>query len=95
YTAITGFETALQKLKENPTDSSLRASVIEATRTMASTFQIASQELDAAGSGLKFSVDDGVSQINTLAGELARTNLRLSRAADASSDQTALLDQRD
>ena len=30
-----------------------------------------------------------------LAGELARVNLRLARAADASSDQTALLDQRD
>jgi flagellar hook-associated protein 1 FlgK len=36
-----------------------------------------------------------VSQVNRIAGELARTNLRLARAADASSDKTALLDQRD
>ncbi|WP_408589072.1 flagellar hook-associated protein FlgK [Novosphingobium sp.] len=95
YTAITTFQAALQKLKENPTDSSLRASVIESARTMVDTFQIAGQELDAVGNGLQSSVKDGISQVNTLAGELARTNLRLTRAADASSDQTALLDQRD
>lgn len=95
YTAITSFESALQKLAESPTDTSLRASAIEAAKTMTQTFQIASKELDAVGSGLRFNATDGVTQVNELAGELARTNLRLSRAADASSDQTALLDQRD
>ena len=95
YTAITGFESALQKLKEDPVDTSLRASVIEAARTMTATFQIASKEMDAVGTGLQFEASDGVSQVNRIAGELARTNLRLARAADASSDQTALLDQRD
>jgi flagellar hook-associated protein 1 len=95
YTAITGVDTALQKLKEDPVDTSLRASVIEATRTMSATFQIASKEMDAVGTGLRFQATDGVSQVNRIAGELARTNLRLARAADASSDQTALFDQRD
>lgn len=95
YTAITGFESALQKLKEDPVDTALRSSVIEAARTMTATFQIASQEMDAVGKGLQFEASDGVTQVNRIAGELARTNLRLARAADASSDQTALLDQRD
>ncbi len=95
YSAITGFESALQKLKEDPVDTSLRASVIEAGRTMGATFQIASKEMDAVGTGLQFEASDGVSQVNRIAGELARTNLRLARAADASSDQTTLLDQRD
>lgn len=95
YPAITGFESALQKLKEDPVDTSLRSSVIEATRTMGATFQIASKEMDAVGKGLQFEASDGVTQVNRIAGELARTNLRLARAADASSDQTALLDQRD
>ncbi len=36
-----------------------------------------------------------MSQVNTLAQELARVNLRLARAADSTSDQTSLLDQRD
>lgn len=95
YTAITNFESSLQKLKEDTTDTSLRASVIEAARTMTDTFQIASTQLDAVGSGLRFNASDGVTQVNRIAAELGRTNLRLSRAADASSDQTALLDQRD
>lgn len=95
YTAITGLESALQKLKEDPVDTSLRSSVIEAARTMGATFQIATREMDAVGNGLRFEAADGVSQVNRITGELARTNLRLARAADASSDQTALLDQRD
>jgi flagellar hook-associated protein 1 FlgK len=95
YPAITAFESAVQKLKEDPVDTSLRASVLESARTMGSTFQIASQEMDAVGTGLRFQASDGVTEVNRLAGELGRTNLRLARAADASSDQTALLDQRD
>ena len=95
YPAITAFESSLQKLQEDPIDTSLRASVIEATRTMTATFQIASRQLDAVGTSLRFQASDGVAQVNRIAGELARTNLRLARAADASSDQTALLDQRD
>ena len=95
YPAITGFEAAVQKLNENPVDTSLRSSVIEAARSMGSTFQIAAKEMDAVGTGLRFQASDGVTQVNRIAGELARTNLRLARAADASSDQTALLDQRD
>jgi len=88
YTAITQFESTLQKLKEAPTDASLRASVIESARTMTDTFQIAAKEMDAVGTGLRFNAADGVTQVNRISTELARTNLRLSRAADASSDQT-------
>lgn len=95
YDAIVGFESSLQQLTQDPVDTSLRASVIEKARTMVGTFQIASQELDAAGDGLQFLVNDGVTQVNRIAGELARTNTRLSRASDASSDKTSLLDQRD
>ena len=95
YPAIVEFEASLQKLAANPVDQSLRASVIEDARTMTRTFVIAATGLDAAGSALRIEAGDGVAQVNLLAGELARVNLRLSRAADASSDQTALLDQRD
>lgn len=95
FTAIVGFENALQQLTQDPVDTSLRASVMEKARTMVGTFQIAAQELDAAGEGLQFLASDGITQVNRIAGELARTNTRLSRASDASSDKTALLDQRD
>lgn len=95
YDAIVGFESSLQQLTQDPVDTSLRASVIEKARTMVGTFQIAAQEMNAAGEGLQFLASDGVTQVNRIASELARTNTRLSRASDASSDKTALLDQRD
>jgi flagellar hook-associated protein 1 FlgK len=95
YDAVVGFEGSLQQLTSDPTDSSLRASVVQSAGTMARTMQIASQSVDQAGQGLQFEANDGVNQVNTLAGELARVNLRLARASDASSDQTSLLDQRD
>lgn len=95
YPAIIQFESTLQKLKETPTDASLRASVIESARTMTQTFQIAAKEMDAVGAGLRFNAADGITQVNRISTELGRTNLRLARAADASSDQTTLLDQRD
>ena len=95
YDAVVAFEASLQQLASDPTDTSLRASVVESARTMTRTMNIASQGLDQVGQGLQFEATDGVNQVNILSGELARVNLRLSRAADASSDQTTLLDQRD
>ncbi len=62
---------------------------------MTRTFNLAATGLDAVGESLRFEATDGVAQVNLLAGELARVNLRLARASNASSDQTALLDQRD
>jgi len=95
YDSIVNFEGSLQQLVSDPTDGSLRASVTESGRTMAQTFNTASSSLDAVGNGLRFEASDGVNQVNQIASELARVNLRLSRASDSSSDQTTLLDQRD
>ena len=95
YPSIVKFEAALQQLAADPVDPSLRAAVIEGARTMTRTINIAASSLDAAGSGMRFEAADGVSQVNQLANEIARVNLRLARAADSTSDQTALLDQRD
>lgn len=95
YAGIVQFEASLQRLASDPVDASLRAAVVEDARTMTSQFNIASSALDAAGTSLRFEATDGVEQVNLLSSELARVNLRLARAADSSSDQTALLDQRD
>lgn len=95
FDSIVEFEGALQQLAVDPTDTALRASVIESTRTLARTFNIAASSLDTAGEGIRFEAADDVDQVNLLAQELSRVNLRLARAADASSDQTSLLDQRD
>ncbi|MDF2639216.1 MAG: flagellar hook-associated protein 1 FlgK, partial [Novosphingobium lindaniclasticum] len=95
YDAIVDFEAALKQLLSDPTDGSLRASALEQARTLAQTFNTAASSLDAVGEGLRFEAQDAVGAVNTTAAELARVNLRLGRASDASSDQTSLLDQRD
>ncbi|WP_404482519.1 flagellar hook-associated protein FlgK [Novosphingobium sp. BL-52-GroH] len=95
YDSVVAFEGSLKQLLSDPTDGSLRAQVVEDGRTLAQTLNTASQSLDAAAKGLQFEASDGVTQVNRIAGELARVNLRLMRAGDAAADQSGLLDQRD
>ena len=95
YPALVAFEASLQRLAQDPVNPSLRAAALEDARTAASSFNLAASALDATGEGLRFDAQDGVAQVNLLAGELGKINLRLARASDGSSDQTALLDQRD
>ena len=95
YSGIVEFEASLQQLASDPTDSSLRASAVAGADTLARKFNIAASSLDAVGEGLRFDASAAVDQANTIGGELARVNLRLSRAGDGSSDQASLLDQRD
>jgi len=95
YEASVAFEGSLKQLTSDPTDGSLRASVVESGRTLASTLNVTAKSLDAVGEGLRFDAQDGVSQVNLLTSELAKVNNRLVRAANSSSDQSSLLDQRD
>lgn len=95
YTSMVEFEAALQHLAGDPVDPSRRAQVLAEATTMANKFNIASTSLDAAADGLQFDAKSAGEDITLVAGELARTNLRLSRAGVGSSDRAALLDQRD
>jgi flagellar hook-associated protein 1 FlgK len=104
FTAIGTFTNSLKSLAENPANSSLRASVIQAGSTMASAFQIAAQSLSATKTGLQGQVSDGVTQVNTLTTQLATINTQLSATAGAAgatnseittSDRASLMDQRD
>jgi flagellar hook-associated protein 1 FlgK len=95
YEASVAFEGSLKQLTSDPTDGSLRAAVLEGGRTLASTLNVTAKSLDAAGENLRFEAQDGVNQVNLLTSELAKVNNRLVRAANSSSDQSSLLDQRD
>ncbi|MCJ2186842.1 flagellar hook-associated protein FlgK [Novosphingobium beihaiensis] len=95
YDSIVNFEASLQQLVSDPTDGALRAAVVEQGRSMAETFNVTASSLAAVGDGLRFESQSGTDTVNNITSELARVNLRLSRSSDASSDQTALLDQRD
>ncbi len=95
YDAIVELEAALQQLASDPTDPSLRASVVAGADAMAQKFNIADSSLTAATEGLHFNAEAAIDQANVLGAELARVNLRLARAGNGSSDQASLLDQRD
>ena len=88
FSTVATFESSLLQLVSDPVDPSLRTAVVEDARTMSRAFNLASTSLDAVGEIVRFEAADGVSQVNILANELARVNLRLARASDASSDQT-------
>lgn len=92
---LTSFEASLQRLAADPVDPALRAAALEDARTLTRTFALAAQGLDEAANGLRFEAQDGTAQVNLLAGELARTNLQLTRASPGTSNQATLLDQRD
>lgn len=95
YEGIVKFESALEALTADPTNPSLRAAVLESAQTMARSFNVASASLDAVGDSLHFDAAAGIDQVNLYSQELARINLRLSRAQNGSTDQSSLLDQRD
>ena len=95
YSSIVEFEASLQQLAGDPTDPSRRAQVLAEATTLANKFNITAASLDAVGAGLQFEAQAATADINLVAGELSRINLRLSRAGAGSSDRAALLDQRD
>ncbi|MFN3516680.1 MAG: flagellar hook-associated protein FlgK [Novosphingobium sp.] len=95
YPAMTGFEQALQHLAADPVDPSLRTAALEQARTLARSFTLADQGLTAVADGLTFAATDGVTQVNRLGAELARTNLQLARSTPGTADHVLLLDQRD
>lgn len=94
YTSITNFQSSLSQLTASPADSSLRANVVEAARTLAQSFNTASSALTAAKSNFTLTATDGVSQVNTLATNLAKLNQSIATTTDPSA-QAGLLDQRD
>lgn len=95
FAAITEFEASLQQLAVDPTDPSLRAAVIAGAQTMAQKVNLADSSTASAAEGMRFEAQAATDLANVIGGELARVNLRLSRAGAGSSDRASLLDRRD
>ena len=95
FNSIVEFEAVLQQLSSDPVDPSRRAAVVAEAETLANKFNITASGFEAVGEGLRFDAEAQVSGANVIGSELARVNLRLTRAGSGSSDRAALLDQRD
>lgn len=95
FTAITNFQSALSQMTSSPANSSLRANVVEAARTMAQSFNSANAGLQSAVTGAQSEASSGVSELNDLASSLATLNKRISGDTDPANNSAGLLDQRD
>ena len=95
FSSITTFQSGLQQLSGNPTDPSLRASVLADAQGMTQSFNLASQSLGQAAQGMQTAAAAGVTQVNTLARNLAALNLQISSNTQPQTTQAGLLDQRD
>lgn len=95
FTAITNFQSALSQMTASPANSSLRANVVEAARTMAQSFNAASTGLKSAVSGMQSEAAAGVKDLNDLAANLAKLNVRIATDVDPASNSAGLLDERD
>jgi flagellar hook-associated protein 1 FlgK len=95
YASIGTVISSMQSLTANPTDSSLRASLLENVRSMAQSFNSASTSLTSEISGMQTAATGSVSSVNDLAKSLAALNLRISSDNDPASNSASLLDERD
>lgn len=95
FTAITNFQSALSQMTASPANSSLRANVVEAARTMAQSFNAANSGLQSAVTGMQNEAAAGVKDLSDLATNLAQVNIRISADTDPASNSAGLLDERD
>ena len=95
YPSITGFQGSLQQLSSNPTDPSLRATVLADAQNMAQSFNLASSSLASAVQGMQSDAAGGVAQVNVLAQNLAQLNQQIAGDPNVATNGAALLDQRD
>jgi flagellar hook-associated protein 1 FlgK len=92
-TAMDSYYSALSALSANPSDASVRPSVLSAANTLASTFNSSAQQLASISTSLDQQVGTVVGQVNTLTATIATLNKQI---ASISPDQDAgtLEDQR-
>jgi flagellar hook-associated protein 1 FlgK len=91
--SITGFFSALSQLQANPSDASLRQSVLTAATTLVSAFHAASSQLSSQQNSLDHQAATVVSQVNSLTQAIAQLNQKISEMSPYG-DAGQLEDQR-
>jgi flagellar hook-associated protein 1 FlgK len=88
---ISNFFNALQQLSPDPTDLTLRQSVLSAANTLATDFNTAATSLQTQQSNIDQNVVASVAQVNSLTSQIASVDQQISnlQAATQSTDQSA------
>jgi flagellar hook-associated protein 1 FlgK len=92
---LSNFFNSFQALAADPTNSSLRGSVLTAGQDLAGAFNQTSQSLGTIRQGLDQSVVQTVQQVNQLTAQVAGLNQQIQEVSNSSDNPGALEDQRD
>jgi flagellar hook-associated protein 1 FlgK len=92
---ISNFFSSLNLLSTDPTNLSLRQGVLTAAGNLATAFRNTSGNLTQQQNNLDLSVTQAVQQVNTLTGQIAGLNTRISQLQGVNQDASAFVDQRD
>jgi flagellar hook-associated protein 1 FlgK len=93
-TNITAFFNSLSQLSTSPSDPNTRQAVLSTARNLATSFNQASVNLSNLQSSVNLSVTQSVSQINTLATQIAGVNAQASAAVTSGNNPGPFIDQR-
>jgi flagellar hook-associated protein 1 len=92
---ISNFFSSLSQLSTDPTNLSLRQGVLTAAGNMATVFNNTSNSLTQQQTNIDSNVTQAVQQVNTLTGQIAGLNTRISQLQGVGQDASAFVDQRD
>jgi flagellar hook-associated protein 1 FlgK len=92
-TPLTAFFNSLTQLAANPSDTASRQGVIAAGQNLASAFQQDSSNLQSLQSNTDLAVQQSVTQVNQITGQIASLNTQISGQEGAGLDPGSLLDQ--
>jgi flagellar hook-associated protein 1 len=92
---ISAFFQSLNSLSTNPSDTTLRQSVLSAANGVAAAFNNAAQQLNSVSGSIDLNVQQTVGQVNQITQQIAEINNKLNQVGGTSQDYGSFLDQRD
>ncbi len=92
---ISAFFQSLNSLSTNPSDTTLRQTVLSAANGVAAAFNQAAQQLSSVSGGIDLNVEQAVGQVNQITQQIADINSKLSQVNSTTQDYGSFLDQRD
>lgn len=90
---ISNFFSAVQQLSSDPSDLSVRQSVLTAAGNVATDFNTAANNLTTQQSNLNQTVVDDVGQVNTLTAQIASVDQQISELQNTNGSANTLVDQ--